>query len=836
MHYLVGNTAVANVLIEQLLQNNQQITTKIWQPKPFFNHLWLRKLFVEQSANRLICPNLLHQRIAKLCLHQLSRQQQFAYLQQLNFDQLAPELIRAAQLMKQYLAPLSSLSNWDDASTLVQQWSQLCDKKMQQLGYCSFEDSLIELVNNAELIRSDQPLKAYRVEHILTPLQKQIIAKVFPNHQYLDLVKKSNQTQAYIANNPIEEIESALLWAQQQQRSENTQPSKITVVIPNLTQIRSLVKQRIRRLVVHCDFHIAGAEPLHNNPSIASMLQLIRLGAWPKSYHSLFAITQLSLWQQCGLVSASQAQHIILKQNRYFYSTEQLILLVAKLFKPNIADIVCDFLNSTATQSKQLLSATQWWQLCLQYLNALHWQFKPQNDQQVKYWQTLEFEMQQLEQTANKLKFAEWLQLLVQFCSVQITHGLSKDKINIIDTVDGAVGFDYVWLCSASSEQWPKPQKPHPLLPLAVQKQYKMPNVDSQVQFGLANQLLQSLKNQTPLLVASYDSETSVAIASAFKNQPKLDVDCNPVKQPVAKIVAFQDKPPPPITDTELATIKQNSALIKQLCNSLFTSFIQYRLFAEPLQFPTIGMQALDRGNLIHNSLELFHRHYIDVFEKHGQLYRIQALPDDWQQTLSDFVTQVCNQNKTKVHFLAGQLDNEITLINNLCARAIQNEMQQPEQFEPTFVEQKSELNIASLSIKLKIDRIDRAINSNQLRIIDYKTGSDLPDKTSVKGDGKNGLTEPQMALYALSQISSENIVVQLVYSQINPKELQWEVITEYDELQSLLPIWEQTIVDVITEFKAGVITFGDIANPKQKDNTYQQIARIDFHPEHCHE
>ena len=172
--------------------------------------------------------------------------------------------------------------------------------------------------------------------------------------------------------------------------------------------------------------------------------------------------------------------------------------------------------------------------------------------------------------------------------------------------------FDFMWIMGMDADSWPPPPRPNPFLPVGVQKKYNVPHASPERELAYARQVIRRL----------FHSADQVMVSSPEKDKDALRIP-SPLIADLAKIssgpgllrwwagsldvAAFEQMTdscgPPPGAGARLSG---GTGLLKAQAACPFSAFAGYRLHAKPIETPVSGLNARDRGSLIHNVLERF--------------------------------------------------------------------------------------------------------------------------------------------------------------------------------------------------------------------------------------
>ncbi|MFZ1729787.1 MAG: PD-(D/E)XK nuclease family protein [Bacteroidota bacterium] len=201
------------------------------------------------------------------------------------------------------------------------------------------------------------------------------------------------------------------------------------------------------------------------------------------------------------------------------------------------------------------------------------------------------------------------------------------------------------------------------------------------------------------------------------------------------QLQTLRDDKAPPMDIGEY--VRGGTTIISLQSACPFRAFVDRRLHAARPEEVEHGVRAIDRGNLIHRSLEAFWR----KLKTHSQL---TALSDtDLRKLLQEVIDQSFEQEKylgprrVAEHLLEAERECLLLLLYDWVTM---EKARLP--FEAKELELKKTINLSGLPLEMKIDRIDELSDGSQL-VIDYKSGNkSVADWMALRP------SEPQVPLY----------------------------------------------------------------------------------------
>lgn len=373
--------------------------------------------------------------------------------------------------------------------------------------------------------------------------------------------------------------------------------------------------------------------------------------------------------------------------------------------------------------------------------------------QQLEQWQRLLQDYAGFDLVLPSLRLTEALQLLRRLAGEAGFQPQTEDgPVQVLGPLEAAgLQFDRLWLCGMQASQWPAPARPHPFIPLQLQRERGMPHASAEREWVFTEALMTRYRHAASVLHASYSAqrdgvpELPSPLLREFAAAP--DLPLAPLKPAWLEQLATassrapdQSAAAPTVSAAEAARLRGGSAILEDQSRCPFRAFARHRLRLQVLPEPQPGLSATDRGELLHSAL--FHL----WGELGDQATLVQLAPAAELECLQRAVAAALRALPATRQRAAGRacLRLEGLRLQRLLAEWLQLERQRPP-FQVLAREAAGSLQLQGLALSLRLDRID-ALEDGSTLLIDYKSSP------AAIGDwfGERP-AKPQLPLYALA-------------------------------------------------------------------------------------
>lgn len=345
--------------------------------------------------------------------------------------------------------------------------------------------------------------------------------------------------------------------------------------------------------------------------------------------------------------------------------------------------------------------------------------------------------------------------------------------------------FDRLWLMGLHDGAWPADPAPDPFIPVRLQRRYGLPR-------SSPNRELESTRMHTDRLLSSAPS----VVVSYPEREEDADLDVSPLVRMLPETSAADlGIPPPPPDDGEVfrgaeegspdasalevlddhfgpacddVALRGGTFLFKLQAACPFKAFAELRLGARALEEPEPGLNALDRGRLLHRVLE----RVWGRLKSHGHLLAMT------EEGLADLVRGHVEPEVRRI--LGDRLARNPRLAEIEQARLVRiigEWMGVERQRKPFMVVDQEEIRtveVGGIEVKIRVDRVDR-LEDGKLVILDYKSGDCGPaDWAGTRPD------EPQLPIYA---VTTETEVAAVLFAKLRTGDLAFRGLAESPDI-----------------------------------------------------
>ncbi len=615
----------------------------------------------------------------------------------------------------------------------------------------------------------------------LAPLHRALFDRI-PGWRELPAPARNRQASMIGCDDFATQIRRAARWAKQ--RLEVVPSAPVAIVVPQLAQQRATVERILRDLFEpeHAaphgphrppPFNISAGAALTDVPLVATALQLLGLGGREQSREPLLALLDAPFHDFCGPVDAiARAVDALCRLRSERISSAQLRVIaatVAEAFPGWSLSGRLQQLHDIARRerwSQLRLTPGQWREPFETVLQLFGWPGARSLDsieyQQLQQWRRALDDFSRLDVVLGPVGFDAALAALRELLAARLFQPETPDApLQVLGLLEAAgLQFDGLWLCEMGEDLWPQAAAPNPLLPRDLQRRLAMPHCDATREQQFASRLTQSLLASSREIVVCYQCQRDDVArrpSPLFGELPSLDAVLDePAFAPALALEPFAPGAAPALNPQ--ARARGGSGILASQSACPFQAFARHRLGGRSLDDVVEGLDHSERGQLLHDALEM-------IWRELGDSQALAACDDERLRALVDSaataaVTALRQRIPARLGARFAELEQQ--RLAALLLRWLELERERPP-FAIAALEQSRELTLGELTLQLRVDRIDRLPDGRQL-IIDYKSGN-LLSPSAWTGERPE---QPQLPLYGTALESEQpGSVAGLLFAQI---------------------------------------------------------------------
>jgi probable DNA repair protein len=390
--------------------------------------------------------------------------------------------------------------------------------------------------------------------------------------------------------------------------------------------------------------------------------------------------------------------------------------------------------------------------------------------------------------------------------------------------------FDCMWVMGLVDEKWPPPQRPNPFLPLSVQRAAGLPQSSPADALATARAITSRWNCSADEVVFSHalqedDRELRPSALIAQVAEMALDIaeypDFRTLIHGLRDLERLADSAAPPLADEMVSGA--GTALLKDQAACPFRAGASHRLHAESPQVPHAGLDALERGTLVHNVLA-------KVWERLHDSAALHAIGRDELDTLLEDAADAALQRikRDRPAAMSGRFaDIEKRRLIAL-ARVWLEEDRKRDAFAVLAIEDKRSMTIGRLQLNARLDRVDETADGRRI-VIDYKTGN--ANAADMLGERPE---EPQLPLYL---VTAEPDAAAVAFARVRTGKTAYSGLArdgdllpgikalaetkhseKFPQWQDLLAAWQRDLERLAAQFADGV----SVVDPRRYPQTCQ--------------
>lgn len=631
----------------------------------------------------------------------------------------------------------------------------------------------------------------------------------------VDMTRQDVTPQLSLASYPDQRAEAlaAALWAQEQLNS--SPDSRIAIVVPDLEKSRDVLHDALDDVLLpqgilasHADkqrpFNISLGLPLLQYPMVSTAFKLwqLMMSTHEVKLAEVSALLRDPWWSFARQEAVQRAQADALLRRRAVASGSLAYYLRAAVPRASPEQDSpsplqqqhwyrhAQALVAARSQYSEKQLPSQWAATLLSALDNVGWlaerTLSSSEYQTKRRFAEAMYRLNQFDELLGVVGFQQVVALARRISQRTIFQPQTEGhpRINVLGLLEmSGLQADAVWVMGLIDSAWPMPARPNPLLPSTQQRALACPGASASVQLAFAQRVQAHLFACAADIRLSWPrQEGATALEPSAILPPQLM--CAELPSPVtphwARQAAMQagqalaegiaDDQAQPVLPNE--HVSGGAGLLKAQAVCPAWAYFQYRLHATALKNPEEGIDAADKGTIVHAVLEMFWREVKDSRTLHS--LGEQGLLEHCQTAIARGLAQFEQyQGKT---FSPRQRQLEVNSLQRLLTQWLEQEKKRPSAFQVIALEREIKPILAGIEMKTIVDRIDQ-LDDGGCVVIDYKTGSNI----DTKNWASPRLTSPQLPLYATLATDEQQTVAGVAFAKVRMDECKWAGLLKDD-------------------------------------------------------
>jgi probable DNA repair protein len=430
-------------------------------------------------------------------------------------------------------------------------------------------------------------------------------------------------------------------------------------------------------------------------------------------------------------------------------------------------------------------------------------------------WESVLDEVSTLDFDGRAVRYEEALRAVERIAERTMFALESREApVQVMGPLEAAGGrFDAVWFLRAGAMSWPMAAQTNPLLRWGTQKRLGMPGTDTVRELEFARRVTERIARSAGTVVFSYAAQGSGDAGRQGRSAALSGIELQEVKPAeiavdefVREMVAVESvEDDVRVPDLPDQVIRGGSALLAAQAACGFRAFVEQRLWSRAPERLDLGMDAAERGTVVHGVLEKFWR----VVRTQEELKAMSA--DEREEMLRWAIREVVPDVTVELDaWERAYLDMERRRLQKLLGQWLELEMKRSPFVVKESEEERNDVRVGPLRLRVIVDRVD-VVDRGQEMILDYKTGwADPKQWLSARPDA------PQLPLYAA--LSEADSVAGIAFANVRLGEemmlrgyaVRPQLLTKADKLKEAGSVeeqierWKSVLTRLAEEFAAG--------------------------------
>lgn len=608
-----------------------------------------------------------------------------------------------------------------------------------------------------------------------------------------------------------DEIGTAAKWARA--RLEAEPRARIGVVVPDLERSRAFVARVFARVMEPTrglsseralPFNLSLGAPLSSYAPVAAAMRLLKFVREEIEYEQVSRILRSPFiaGAETELAQRARLDAALRKVSGAHTSLTRLRRAIARLAAdrggreavcPVLARCVAELSRFARENLQGAKRADEWAKLISALLDVVGFPGERTLDsveyQALKKFHVVISGFSALDRVTGRMRFREASERLERIAGDTLFQPEAPEvPIQVLGVLESAgLEFDHLWVTGLTDEAWPMPARPNPFVPVSLQRAAGVPEASSTASYEVDARITQGWRAAAAEVMFSHPlrEQDRELVPSAFIR----DVfECGLEDLALPEYVrphetmrrAREEECVPDARAPTLLTPAKSpggSGVFRDQAACPFRAFAVHRLRAEGLATPALGLDAADRGTLLHAVLA-------KVWQELNSKAQLESTSD---AELADLLATAAQHALARLRARRPEaMEDRFTELERArlvkIGRAWLDVERAREPFAVSAIEKVFALSFGGIAVSTRLDRLDRILGAGGsgegcCAIIDYKTGSaNVADWLGPRPD------DPQLPLYAAG-LCEDREVGAVAVARVRAGEMKFQGVAAQDGL-----------------------------------------------------
>jgi ATP-dependent helicase/nuclease subunit B len=553
-----------------------------------------------------------------------------------------------------------------------------------------------------------------------------------------------------------DEMFRAAHWARA--RLEANGDARIAIVVPDLAARKKALRRTLAQTMDPggaadvLPFNISLGDPLAGHPLVAHALAALELGGPEIEFEraSLVIRSPFIALAESELAHRARLDAKLRRRAEPQVTLDRLVRMVNGA--PGLAAVIDAYASFRKNRLFGVQSPSDWARAFSDALTLLGFPgergLASAEYQTLKKWHEVLARFAGLDRVVARMGFTGALGQLRRMAADTIFQPETPAvPIQVLGVLEAAgMVFDHLWVMGLSDEAWPMQPRANPFIPLPVQQRAGVPNASPASALQLAQRLTAEWLSGAAELVLSHprreadrDLAASPLIAHVAEGEPEVPgfASWRDAIHRAAKVGRALDARAPAFALDQ--PTRGGASLLRNQAACPFRAFAIHRLGADGIESPHTGLDARERGTLVHRMLAAT---WAALKTRQALVALTEA---ELEAVLANAADEaVAHERHRRPATLSGRFaDIERARLVRLARSWLDHERARGD-FTVLRVEDRRTVGIGPLTLDLRLDRVDETGDGARI-VIDYKTG-----QASVAAIVQPRPDEPQLPLYVI--------------------------------------------------------------------------------------